>query len=314
MPIRAIFLILAIQLYSLPVTTHPFVGALALTAGGIDSFQGKIGRDLRKTIPPLLDTTIKFDFRNGPIGVPASSSLRMQMSEHLKKSLSRDMRSLNTGIGNVAQTVVKKIGDTVQANVYDVTTGVQDAGVGAIKVVQNVASEVEKNVKENIQDAMVRIKEVQSNIHGTMADIQKTSTGIRKEVQSTAQTAFEIQELFKESPPPDNLFGRLRPKPFRRLGSLVEGSITSRSADHLLEHELRFLPANTKGAVKDFVVKNSKIIFDALCKGKQHQDPRIRDLARMSQNRIATLNPDINPRVTHIVINFLCTLKRLPFR
>ena len=207
-----------------------------------------------------------------------------------------------------AQQAADGVGKAAQASVK----GVQEAAQNTMNGVQESAQSTAKGIQQAVDGAG---KAAQKTVAGANQAVQGAVKGVQetvKDAQDLHSVLFDPPRSFWEVSLPEKIY-RAYPKPIRALGSFVEDAITDRSAEMILKKELRFLPQMSKGRVRDMISDNSKNIFDALCRGKRHSNPKIRALANRFQQKISTINHDINPTITNTFINMLCASKRLPF-
>lgn len=189
-----------------------------------------------------------------------------------------------------------------------------------------------EKIKENISDLssglMNALDQVIASVKNTLQRLQK---GLSQRIDATKSKIKDTNDLYKlfkqalenqKNPPtpptrPDGIRGSLlkkwdaRPKPIKEMGARTEKRIMDTRSDYLLtETAFKNLPSFVKKKIKTLMVDNAPMLFDALCKGKIHENPRIQELARSIEDRLTRENTFISK----LVLRGICIAKKSPLR
>ena len=160
-------------------------------------------------------------------------------------------------------------------------------------------------------------------IKSLIETIITTIKTVIRDIKNKYQDIKDIYRLFYPLPPretlppverPNTLVGNLqkmwdnRPTPVKNANIVMQRKIMATRADALIQTRLKWLPNSLKPKTRQWMIDNAPWLFDALCNGKTHTNPRIQQLAAEIQLKITKANPSVN----NMVIEAICLFKKSP--
>ena len=124
---------------------------------------------------------------------------------------------------------------------------------------------------------------------------------------------FPLQEPIPLVPErPNTMIGRLeekwdnRPTPIRDANIAFQKKLIADRADSLIQQNMAWLPSSLHPKTKKWLIDHAPWLFDALCNGKTHINPRVQQWATDIQFKIARSNPTLN----NLVLESICIFKK----
>lgn len=144
--------------------------------------------------------------------------------------------------------------------------------------------------------------------------LKEGTSHLQKAIASKVTDLKDLHSILHPPPPsPPSFFDRF-PKPVRGMGALLQRTMVNNYSDDRLKFELKWIPANFKGPVKNFIKDMADWMINSICRGKVHHNPNIVKLANDAQVHVIRNNPDVNFAMGMLAFNTVCITKILPFR
>jgi hypothetical protein len=160
-------------------------------------------------------------------------------------------------------------------------------------------------------------------INSLIETVLNTVKKIIRDIKNKYQDIKDLYRIFYPLPikgnlppvqRPNTLVGNLqklwdnRPTPIKNANIVAQKKIMAGRADLLIKMKLSWLPNSLKPRARQWLIDNAPWLFDALCNGKTHSNPRIQQLAAEIQFKITKVNPSVN----NMVIEAICLFKKSP--
>lgn len=223
--------------------------------------------------------------------------------------------------------VVKEVGHAGTAAVIE---EIGDVGTGALRSSASSSSVVDRlAVRSTVEERLLPVQAprlvaptiARKASNQMVALIESVIEAFRSVYRSIAKEFQDINDFYrvlypvKEAPPPprpNTIVGNLqnmwdnRPTPIQDANDAFQKAIISRKAGKVIDKKLAWLPSSVKEKSKNWVTDKAPWMFDVLCRGKTHQNPRVQQFALKVQQKITKSNPTVN----NLAIESICLFKK----